>query len=130
MPSMMRPVSDPVRSRWPSSRLANPSENTSVTMPVKMMPSERRTAIQLNSPPTIAALTVPTTTPTSHGQRRLVREDARAVAADAGQGADAEEELVRATEDQVEADSVRGEHEGLDRQRRRERGVAEPDRWE
>ena len=36
-------------------------------MPVKMMPSERRTAIQLRSPPTIAALAVPTTTPAAMG---------------------------------------------------------------
>ena len=36
-------------------------------MPVKMIPSERRTAIQLNSPPTRAALAVPTTTPTAIG---------------------------------------------------------------
>ena len=36
-------------------------------MPVKMMPSERRTAIQLSSPPTIAALAVPTATPAAIG---------------------------------------------------------------
>ncbi len=36
-------------------------------MPVKMIPSERRTAIQLNSPPTSAALAVPTTTPAPIG---------------------------------------------------------------
>ena len=37
-------------------------------MPVKMMPSERRTAIQLRTPPTIAALTVPTVTPAAIGR--------------------------------------------------------------
>ena len=47
--------------------MANASEKTSVTMPVKMTPSERRTAIQLRSPPTIAALAVPTTTPAAMG---------------------------------------------------------------
>ena len=36
-------------------------------MPVKMMPSERRTAIQLRSPPTIAALAVPTAIATAIG---------------------------------------------------------------
>ena len=36
-------------------------------MPVKMMPSERRTAIQLRSPPTSAALAVPTITPAAMG---------------------------------------------------------------
>jgi hypothetical protein len=51
-----RPVSLPVRSRWPRRRFVKASENTSVTMPVKMMPSERRTAIQLRSPPMTAAL--------------------------------------------------------------------------
>ena len=59
--------SDPVRSRWPRRRFVNASENTSVTMPVKMMPSERRTATQLSSPPMIAALAVPTTTPAAIG---------------------------------------------------------------
>ena len=63
----MRPDSAPVRSRCPRSRLANASENTSVTTPVKMTPSERRTAIQLRSPPTIAALAVPTATPAATG---------------------------------------------------------------
>jgi hypothetical protein len=47
--------------------LAKPSEKTSVTIPVKMTPSERRTAIQLNSPPTAAALAVPTRTPAASG---------------------------------------------------------------
>ena len=37
-------------------------------MPVKMMPSERRTAIQLSRPPTIAALRVPTAKPAAIGQ--------------------------------------------------------------
>ena len=37
-------------------------------MPVKMMPSERRTAIQLRRPPTTAALAVPTITPTAMGK--------------------------------------------------------------
>ena len=46
----------------------NASEKTSVTIPVKMMPSERRTAIQLKRPPTIAALAVPTITPTTMGR--------------------------------------------------------------
>ena len=50
-----------------SRQFANPSENTRVTMPVKMMPSERRTAIQLRRPPTIAALAVPTATPAAMG---------------------------------------------------------------
>ncbi len=54
--------------RWPRRRFANARENTSVTMPVKMMPSERRTAIQLRSPPTIAALAVPTITPAAMGK--------------------------------------------------------------
>ena len=99
-------------------------------MPVKMMPSERRTAIQLRSPPTIAALAVPTITPTAMGREVSFGEDARPVATDAGQGADAEEELVRASEDEVEADAVAGEHERLHGQRRRVRRVAEPDRRE
>ena len=108
--------------------MANASENTSVTMPVKMMPSERRTAIQLRSPPTIAALTVPTITPAAMGSVVSFARMRRAVATDPGQGADAEEELVRAPEDQVEADAVRREHERLHGQRRRVRRVAEPDR--
>ena len=96
-------------------------------MPVKMMPSERRTAIQLSSPPTIAALAVPTTTPTAMGSEVSSAEDHGAVAADPGQRADAQEELVRAPEDQVEADAVRGEHERLHGQRRRVGRVPEPD---
>ena len=99
-------------------------------MPVKMMPSERRTAIQLRSPPTIAALAVPDDHACSHGQGGLVREDRRTVATDPGQGADAEEELVRAPEDQVEADAIRREHGSLHGQRRGVRRVAEPDRRE
>src|ERR1041385_3005353 len=51
----MCPPSPPVRSDLPSSTFWNPSENTSVTIPVKMTPSERATAIQLSSPPTMAA---------------------------------------------------------------------------
>ena len=53
--STTRPVSPPVRSRWPSKRLSNESENVSVTMPVKITSSERLTAIQLRAPPMIAA---------------------------------------------------------------------------
>jgi hypothetical protein len=67
MPVTKRPVSDPVRSRWPSRKFVNASENTRVTMPVKITPRERRTAIQLRSPPTSAAATVPRRTPTSIG---------------------------------------------------------------
>ena len=99
-------------------------------MPVKMMPSERRTAIQLRSPPTIAALTVPTMHAAAMGSEVWSAEDRRAVAADPGESADAEEELVRAPEDQVEADAVRGEHERLHGQRRGVRRVAEPERRE
>ena len=47
--------------------MAKASENTSVTIPVKMTPSDRRTAIQLRRPPTIAANTVPTLRPTAKG---------------------------------------------------------------
>ncbi len=75
-------------------------------MPVKMMPSERRTAIQLRRPPTIAALAVPTITPTAMGKEVSLARMRRPVTTDAGQGADAEEELVRASEDEVEADAV------------------------
>jgi hypothetical protein len=63
----------------------------------------------------------------SHGQRRLVDEDHGPVAADPGQRADAQEELVGAPEDQVEADAVGGEHQRLNGQRRGVRRVSEPD---
>ena len=65
-----------------------------------------------------------------HRERGLVDQDHRAVAADPSQGADAQEQLVRAPEDEVEAHAVRGEHERLDGQRRRVRRVPEPDRRE
>ena len=75
-------------------------------MPVKMTPSERRTATQLSSPPMSAAHAVPTTMPAAIGNDVSSHEDHRAVPADPGEGADAEEELVRAPEDEVEADAV------------------------
>jgi ribosomal protein L11 len=49
-------------------RFVNASENTSVTIPVKITVSDRRTAIHAKSPPTIAAVTVPIATPTARGQ--------------------------------------------------------------
>ena len=69
----------------------------------------------------------PTATPAAIGQRRWSDEHRRPVATDPGESADAEEELVRAPEDQVEADAVRREHHRLHGERRRVRRVAEPD---
>ena len=52
-------------------RFVNASENTSVTIPVKITVSDRRTAIHAKSPPTIAAVTVPIATPTARGSDAL-----------------------------------------------------------
>ena len=57
---------DPVRSRCPRSRLANASENTSVTTPVKMTPSTpHRDPAQQSADD--RALAVPTATPATTG---------------------------------------------------------------
>ena len=52
-------------------KFVNARENTSVTIPVKITFSERRTAIHDRTPPTIAALTVPIATPTARGSEAL-----------------------------------------------------------
>jgi excinuclease ABC subunit C len=62
-----RPVSPPVSSRWPSTRLAKEREKASVTIPVKITPKERRTATQLSNPPRAAASAVASASPTAMG---------------------------------------------------------------
>jgi hypothetical protein len=62
-----RPVSPPVRFRWPSTRLANDREKVRVTIPVKITPSERRTAIQLSNPPSVVVSAVASAIPAAMG---------------------------------------------------------------
>ncbi len=49
--SMRKPFSPPVSDPRPSSSASNVSVKMSVMIPVKMTPSERRTAMRLSNPP-------------------------------------------------------------------------------
>ena len=92
--------------------------------PVKMTSSERRTATQLSSPPTTAASAARQHHAQQHGQPDLVAQDGRPVAADAGERADAEEQLPGAAEDHVERDGVRREHQPVDGDAHHRAGLA------
>ena len=83
-------------------------------MPVKITSNDRLTAIQLSAPPITAAPAPASAMLSDHRDADAVAEDRRRVAAEAGQGADAQEQLAGAAEDDVEGDGVGGEQHAAD----------------
>jgi hypothetical protein len=60
-------------------------------------------------------------------QSGTITEESRAVTTDPGEGAHAEEQLTRASEDDVEGDCITGKHEAPDGQPHHQPGIAQPD---